>query len=269
MSTFYERFERRRSHLRSVLCVGLDPVTEKIPENYSKDGGVLAFLSDIIQATSDFCVAYKPNLAFFEASGADGMKLFEKTLQMIRERAPQALIIADAKRGDIPDTAYYYARAFFETYDCDAITLSPYMGMDTLSPFTAYREKASVVLCLTSNADAERFQNLGSPPLFEQVALETQKQQLITGNLWLVVGATRDPARIGQIRRVAPDVPFLIPGVGAQGGDMKSVLSAAGRNVLINASRSILYATKDRKDVPATARKSAETLVEEMRACGI
>lgn len=265
MSTFNNKFYRRSRALESLLCVGLDPVPEKMPAGYNKDTGVLEFLSDIIEATRESAVAYKPNLAFFEAMGPGGLKMFGDLVERIRSLAPEALIIADAKRGDIADTAEYYARAFFEIYKCDAVTLSPYMGPDTLEPFLKYKDKGVIVLCLTSNPGAQRFEMSGNPPLFEEVARDAQEWNRKYGNVWLVVGATKDPALVRRVRQLAPDVPFLVPGVGAQGGDMKSVIECAGSNILINASRSILYGAVERDQTAVSAKKNAEDLVAEMR----
>ncbi|MEQ9365279.1 MAG: orotidine-5'-phosphate decarboxylase [Leptospirales bacterium] len=276
--SFRARFAARRKKKRSVLCVGLDPDPEKIPAGYESasvspdspalDGEaqrILAFLADIIAATADRAVAYKPNLAFFECLGAPGMLLFEQVLRLIREKAPGALIVADAKRGDIGNTAERYARAFFGSYDCDAITLSPYMGMDTLDPFVSYGDRAVIALCHTSNSGAAEFQNVGEPPLYLRVAAAVQKKNLETGNLWLVVGATRDPSSIERIRATAPDVPFLIPGVGAQGGDLEGALRAAGPDVLINAGRALLYAANGRDAVASAAAEEADRMLSVMR----
>lgn len=256
--------------------MGLDPDPEKIPPGYEAgshsvddpDGQIepiAEFLGDIVRATADQAVAYKPNLAFYECLGVPGLQLFERVLRTIRETAPGALIIADAKRGDIGNTAERYARAFFEAFDCDAITLSPYMGLDTLEPFTAYADRAVIALCHTSNAGAPEFQTVGEPPLYLRVASAAQELNRRTGNVWLVVGATRDTSSIERIRAAAPDVPFLIPGVGAQGGDLAGALRAAGQDVLINAGRSLLYAADHRAGVAAAARAEADRMLAVMR----
>ncbi len=272
-NSFRARFEAQRREKRSVLCVGLDPDPEKIPGAYHGTAGALKsprqiifdFLCDIVEATAAAAVAYKPNLAFYECLGPEGMALFDDVLRLIREKAPGALIVADAKRGDIGNTAGRYAQAFFEAYDCDAITLSPYMGMDTLEPFTAYPDRAVIALCHTSNAGAPEFQSAGEPPLYMRVARAAQKMNAESGNLWLVVGATRDGSSIERIRAAAPDVPFLIPGVGAQGGDLEGALRAAGPDVLINAGRALLYGGQDREGVIAAAQAEADRMLAVMR----
>ncbi|MCR9142640.1 MAG: orotidine-5'-phosphate decarboxylase [bacterium] len=284
-TSFRTRFIAQRQQKRSVLCVGLDPDPAKIPPGYGIDSnaiakgspagseariegtiaGVREFLADIIAATADQAVAYKPNLAFYESLGVPGMTLFADVLRLIREKAPGALIIADAKRGDIGNTADRYARAFFTEFDCDAITLSPYMGMDTIDPFARYTDRAVIALCHTSNGGASEFQNVGDPPLYLRVAAAAQEKNQETGNLWLVVGATRDTSSIERIRAAAPDVPFLIPGVGAQGGDLTGALRAAGPDVLINAGRALLYAAADREAVAEAATAEAERMLAVMR----
>ena len=267
--SFLHRFQAQRSAKRSVLCVGLDPDLAKIPPGYdqaSDSDRIFAFLDDVIAATADQAVAYKPNLAFYECLGAPGLVLFERVLRSIRDKAPGTLIVADAKRGDIGNTAERYAQAFFECFDCDAITLSPYMGLDTLEAFTAYADKAVIALCHTSNPGAPFFQEHGEPPLYLRVAEGVQQLNQKTGNLWLVVGATRDSSSSARIRAVAPDVPFLIPGVGAQGGDLAGALSAAGPDVLINAGRALLYGAAHRDGVAGAARAEADAMLAAMRA---
>ncbi len=272
MSSFYERYDAVRRDRESLLCVGLDPDPDKLPPGYDS-GDIIenlrAFLGDIISSTAPYAVAYKPNLAFYEVLGSRGMALFEDVITMIREAASHALIIADAKRGDIGNTASFYAKAFFETYNCDAITLSPYMGLDSLAPFLAdaYADRAVVVLCHTSNPGAPELQDAGEPPLYLRIATKAQERFRTTGrrDFWLVVGATRDAGSIATIRKTAPNVPFLVPGVGAQGGNPHAVLRAAGRDVLINAGRALLYAAPHRQDVPASAEREARSMLEYMR----
>ena len=268
MSSFYDRYSTERRRKGSVLCVGLDPDPARLPEGYDRGDiipAIRSFLADVIRATGELAVAYKPNLAFFEVLGPRGMELFADVLEEVRSLAPEALIIADAKRGDVGHTAERYAKTFFETYQCDAVTLRPYMGMDTIDPFLAYRERAAIVLCHTSNAGAPEFQESGEPPLYLRMAAAVATRNEETGNLWMVVGATRDPASIRRIRDEAPDVPLLVPGVGAQGGDLEGVLEAAGQDVLIYAGRAILYAAPERDGVARAAAAEAERLVRVMR----
>ncbi|MBX7059445.1 MAG: orotidine-5'-phosphate decarboxylase [Leptospirales bacterium] len=269
MSTFYDRFVTRRDQLQSTLCVGLDPDPEKFPAGYAAGGDIinetLLFLGDVVEATAPFTVAYKPNLAFFERLGSQGFLLFETLIRVIRSIAPGALIIADAKRGDVGSTAEHYAAAYFDSFGCDAMTVSPYMGMDTVTPFQRYADRGIIVLCHTSNPGAPEFQAQGDPPLYLRVAKAVEQANRESGNLWLVVGATRSADSIASIRAAAPSTPFLIPGVGAQGGDLAAAMSAAGRDCLVNVSRAILYAGEHRDVVPRVAAAAARDYATEMR----
>lgn len=265
MSTFNERFIARREKTKSLLCVGLDPDMEKIPDGYEDASGILEFLTDIVKATSDLAVAYKPNLAFYEALGPVGWDLFGATSDMIRKEAPGALIIADAKRGDLSNTAGFYARAFFDVYDSDAITVNPYMGLDTLEPYLVYGDRGVIVLGLTSNPGAELFQVKSNPPMYELVARSAFELNQHFHNVWLVVGATNDQEKVLKIKEHAPNIPLLVPGVGAQGGDLVFMLQAAGPDQLINSSRGILYATDNKSKVVDAARQAAEQMVVVMR----
>ncbi len=264
---FSERFQSLRRVRQSLLCVGLDPDPARIPPEFGAtiDERVLAFLKAVVNATHDLAVAYKPNLAFFEALGPGGMRVFADLTRWIRERDPEVLIIADAKRGDIGNSASAYARAFFDELDCDGLTVNPYMGSDTLEPFLAYPDRAVIILCLTSNPGAEEFQLAGDPPLYARVARRAAELQAASGNVWLVVGATREKKFLEVIRAAAPMVPWLVPGIGAQGGEMAGVMQATDGMALINASRSILYAATNAGGVASAARSAAEELVLEMR----
>jgi orotidine-5'-phosphate decarboxylase len=197
--------------------------------------------------------------------GPAGWDLLAELVAHIRRIDPKVLLIADAKRGDIGNTAAAYARAFFEVLEFDAITVSPYMGRDTIEPFLAYPDRAAIVLCLTSNPGAEDFEMTGDPPLFLRVAREVSALHEQHGNVWMVVGATRAADQVNAVREAAPGVPWLVPGVGAQGGSMSDVIAVTDGDVLINASRSILYAGKTRDEVVAASRNAALELVEEMR----
>lgn len=269
MSTFYENYKRQSERLHSLLCVGLDPRPDLLPRAYSPDfDGFSAFLADVIRALSDLAVAFKPNLAFFEAFDS-GDRLLREISSLIRRVAPETLIIADGKRGDIGSTAEAYARSAFVLHDFDALTVNPYMGLESLEPFIGYREKGVIVLCLTSNPGAREYQLHGSPPLFEKIAAAVAARNKTAENLWLVVGATRETDAFSRIREIAPGVPLLVPGIGAQGGDLEGVLQTAGRELLINASRSILYAApqseEDREVIKEKSRQAALQLVETMR----
>ena len=265
---FFDRFQKLSRERDTLLCVGLDPDPARIPggDGNPTPAVIFDFLKEVVQATAPLAAAFKPNIAFFEALGAPGWQLFADLVQEIRRTDPEILIIADAKRGDIGNTAAAYARAFYQELDCDAITLSPYMGADTIEPFLTYEDRAAIVLCLTSNAGAPMFQAHGEPQLHLTVAAEMQKLKATGKDVWMVVGATKSADQMRKIREAAPDVPWLVPGVGAQGGSMQDVLEITGGQALINASRSILYATENRSQVAEASRKAAEEMVAEMRS---
>lgn len=265
MSTFYARFLSRRAYAHSVLCVGLDPDPTLQPSEFRTPDSMVDYLLRIAEATAPCAAAFKPNVAFFEAQGPQGWKNFARLIDGIRRFAPDVPIIADAKRGDLANTARFYAKTFFETYDCDGLTVNPYMGMDSLEPYLAYLDRGVFVLCLTSNPGAADFELHGSPPLFEAVAARMETENQKSSNVWMVAGATKSTEQLKRIRAIAPSVPFLVPGIGAQGGDLAGVLSATGAEVLVNASRSILYA-EPQGDFVAGAEKAARTLTEQMRA---
>jgi orotidine-5'-phosphate decarboxylase len=234
---------------RSLLCVGLDTDPRKIPAHLQDtDDPVFEFNKAIIEATSPYAVAYKPNLAFYEAQGLRGWQSLQKTLAII----PQGCLrLADAKRGDIGNTSELYARAFFEAMDFDAITVAPYMGRDSVLPFLQFPEKWVFLLALTSNPGADDFQlqAAGDELLFEKV-IRTARGWAVgqPGHLGFVTGATR-PVHLAQIRALAPDNFFLVPGVGAQGGDLEGVCTHglnAQAGLLINSSRAIIYASSGR-----------------------
>lgn len=252
---------RRR---QSFLCVGLDPLTDRLPN--SLRGDVLAFNKAIIDATRDLCVAYKPNLAFYEALGAQGQQILETTIAYIGD---QHLVIADAKRGDIGHTANQYAKAAFETLGADAITVAPYMGQDSIRPFLAFSGKWTILLALTSNAGSADFQLLPQPdgrPLYAHV-IQAAQQWATPDQLMFVCGATH-PEKFKELRQLAPDYFFLVPGIGAQGGDLIGV-SRYGMNaqcgLLVNSSRGILYAS-DGADFADAAREAARNLQQQMAA---
>jgi orotidine-5'-phosphate decarboxylase len=240
---------------KSWLCIGLDPDPELMPEV-----DVLQFNKAIIEATSRLVCAYKPNLAFYESLGTEGLTILEKTIKHIPADIP---VIGDAKRGDIGNTARAYARALFSILGFDAATVNPYLGFDSLEPFIDYPDKGVFILCRTSNKGATDFQDLriDGLPLYEVVA-QKAKEWNVQGNIGLVVGATY-PEELKKIRSICPEVPLLIPGVGAQGGDLASAVAcgvdARGEKAIINVSRQILYASKG-KDFPQAARNAAEKI---------
>lgn len=243
---FTEKLNRLTDQKNSLLCVGLDADIEQIPRHLlNEKDPLLAFNREIIHATSQYAVAYKPNIAFYESLGADGWLLLEKTLQMI---PPDTLVIADAKRSDIGNSAHKYAETFFQTFSFDAVTVSPYMGTDSILPFLEYQDRGVFILCLTSNSGSGDFQYLvaNSEPLYLKVAGWAAGLNLEYGNVGLVVGATH-PEDMSSLRDTAYGMPFLIPGIGAQGGNLQSAVlfgtDEKGKNVLISASRSIIYAS--------------------------
>lgn len=257
----YENIIRKRSY----LCVGLDTDPTLIPKHLLEyENPVLEFNRQIIEATAPYCVAYKPNTAFYEASGAEGWQTLQQTLQYI---SPKHFTIADAKRGDIGNTSRLYARAFFELLNFDSITVAPYMGADSVQPFLDFREKWVILLALTSNSGSQDFQfrkDEHGHRLYEQVI----KTARLWGNekqLMFVVGATQ-AQDLKHIRDIAPDNFLLVPGIGAQGGNLEEV-SEFGMNrhcgLLVNASRSILYAS-DGEDFAEAAAREAQRLQEKM-----
>lgn len=250
---------------RSLLCVGLDPELERIPAHLMKRGDpIFEFNKVIIDATKDYAVAYKPNLAFYESLGAKGWTSLEKTLAYIPS---DCFTIADAKRGDIGNTSRLYAKAFFETFDFDAITVAPYMGADSVMPFLGFEGKWVIVLGLTSNAGSADFQMQplrDGEPLYAEVIRASQRWGT-SGNLMFVIGATH-PARFAEIRRLAPNHFFLVPGVGAQGGDLQAVLDHgmnADFGLLINSSRGIIYAGSG-EDFGEGVKEAARAMQGEM-----
>ena len=246
----------------SLLCVGLDPDPDKLPV---KD--VLDFNRSIIEATSDLVCAYKPNLAFYEAIGASGMSTLKKTVACIPRHIH---VIGDAKRGDIGNTAVAYARALFDYIKFDAVTLNPYLGLDSIEPFLNYAQRGVFILCRTSNRSAVDFQdivdNFGMK-LYESVALRAQEWNT-RGNIGLVVGATY-PDELKAIRKMCPNMPLLIPGIGAQGGDLeltvKNGTDAHGEKAVIVAARQVLYASRG-ADYAEAARAAATELRDSINA---
>ncbi len=260
---FYQKLEKVIEHKNSRVCIGLDPVLELIPEHLRQEANpVLAFLEQIIAATQEWAAAYKPNFAYFEALGPEGLE----TLRNIIEKIPvDSVIIGDAKRGDVGHSAKMYAKAVFETFACDAVTATPYQGEDALRPFLEYEDKGTFVLCLTSNPGADDFQV--PHDLYLRVA-EKVKNWNTHKNCGLVVGATR-PDLIQTVREASGPMPFLIPGVGAQGGDLEKTVKCAHDGTaipyVINASRSILYASGG-EDFAQSAGEAAKQLCQAINA---
>ena len=253
---------------KTFLCVGLDTDINKIPAHLkNEEDPIFAFNKAIIDATAPYCVAYKPNLAFYECYGLKGMLAFEKTIQYIKENHPNHFIIADAKRGDIGNTSKMYAQTFFEEYNLDSVTVAPYMGEDSVKPFLEYDGKWVILLALTSNKGSHDFQltedNQGER-LFEKVLKKSQEWGT-TENLMYVVGATQGKM-FEDIRRMAPEHFLLVPGVGAQGGSLQEVCKygmTKDCGLLVNSSRGIIYASAD-TDFAEVAAVKAKELQEEM-----
>ena len=250
---------------KSFLCVGLDTDIKRIPKHLlDKEDPIFEFNKSIIDSTKDLCVAYKPNIAFYESLGAAGWESLQKTLGYIPENI---FTIADAKRGDIGNTSKMYARTFFETYDFDSVTVAPYMGSDSVTPFLEFKNKWVILLALTSNQGGLDFQNIASAEgvkLYESV-LEISQTWGSDENMMYVVGATRAES-LKDIRQIIPDHFLLVPGVGAQGGDLESVITYGANEdvgLLINSSRGIIYASSD-LDFADAARQSALAIQEKM-----
>ncbi len=255
---------------KSFLCVGLDTDLKKIPQHLLNDNdAIYTFNKNIIDATAPYCVAYKPNLAFYEAFGVKGMIAFEKTINYLNKYYPNHFIIADAKRGDIGNTSKMYARTFFEEYDVDALTVAPYMGEDSVTPFLGYDGKWVILLALTSNKGSNDFQlttDTEGERLFEKVIRKSQQWGNID-NMMYVVGATQGKM-FEDIRKVAPESFLLVPGVGAQGGSLEEVCRygmTKDCGLLVNSSRGIIYAS-DGEDYAEVAAQKAKELQEQMAA---
>ncbi len=251
---FKDKLIRASRQNRSWLCIGLDPDPDLMP-----GVDVTTFNKAIIDATSDLVCAYKPNFAFYEALGRDGMNSLLKTIESVPSHMP---VIGDAKRSDVGNTAKAYAKALFKIFGCDAATVSPYLGFDSIEPFIQYKDKGVFILCRTSNAGAADFQSLScgsGSPLYEMVALKAREWNK-QGNIGLVAGATA-PEELGRIRELCPNMPILIPGVGTQGGDMELAVSNGADNrgecAIINVSRKIIYASAGR-DYAQASRNAAK-----------
>ncbi|AUC20922.1 orotidine-5'-phosphate decarboxylase [Polaribacter sejongensis] len=252
---------------KSFLCIGLDVDLNKIPQHLLKDEDpIFAFNKAIIDATHHLCVAYKPNTAFYEAYGIKGWKSLEKTIQYLNKNYPEIYTIADAKRGDIGNTSTMYAKAFLEDLAFDSVTVAPYMGKDSVEPFLAFKNKHTIMLALTSNEGAFDFQTkeVNGRELYKEV-LETSKGWKNSENLMYVVGATK-AEYFTEIRKIVPNSFLLVPGVGAQGGNLQDVCKyglSENIGLLINSSRGIIYASKDENFAQNAALK-AEELQQEM-----
>ncbi len=245
----------------SMLCVGLDPDLRRLPAAVLREPDpIFAFLRAIVDATAPWCAAFKPQIAYFAAIGAE--RSLERLLAHIEARHPAHLRLLDAKRGDIGDTAVMYAREAFERYGADAVTVSPYLGPEGFAPFAEDPARGCFLLCRTSNPDSDVMQLHGEPPLYQRVAALAAGEWNRNGNLGLVAGATQ-PTALAEIRDLAGSLPLLVPGVGAQGGDVEAAVRAGrdsrGRGMLINSSRAILYASAGDDFASAAAAVARQT----------
>lgn len=244
-----EKLNARMTAANSLVCVGLDSEYAKLPERFLQhETPQFAFNQWIIDQTHPFVAAYKPNLAFYEARGTQGLTELALTIRYLRRQHPEIFTIADAKRADIGNTNAGYVKAMFDELDFDAITLHPYLGREALEPFLERADKACIVLCKTSNPGSDEIQNLsveGGKQVWELVAEKVSREWNQYGNCMLVVGATY-PAEIKRVREIVGEMPLLVPGIGAQGGDLEATLQAGltkeGRGLLINAARSVIFA---------------------------
>ncbi len=264
---FNQKILKTQQEKNSLLCIGLDSDVNRIPEFLKKSKNPqLEFNSLIIQATKDLVCAYKLNLAFYEETGNDGMQALEKTLELIPE---EVIKIADGKRGDIGNTAQKQADTLFKHFNFDAATVNPYMGFDAIEPFINYSEKGIFILCITSNPGSEDFQHLSfsGKPLFEHVALKAKKWNT-KNNIGLVAGATHI-GELKKLRTLLPEMPFLIPGIGVQKGDLEKTIkygcSTDGYNAIINVGRSIIFPAET-KNFQENIRKSAEKYSTEINS---
>ncbi|MBC8163337.1 MAG: orotidine-5'-phosphate decarboxylase [Roseiflexaceae bacterium] len=257
---FQDMVQQAAQRNQSLLCVGLDPDPQRIPAQFARERAPLyAFCMAIMEATADLVCAFKPNSAFFEALGAPGFEILQR---LAEDAPPDVPLILDAKRGDIGSTAEAYARAAFEQLGYHAVTLNPYLGGDALAPFLRYADRGCIVLCKTSNAGSADFQDLvlaTGEPLYMEVARRARDQWNANKNVGLVVGATH-PQQLRAIRERCPELLLLLPGIGAQGGDLAAAVAAAvdiaGAGIILSASRSVLYAANGGDALPAARREA-------------
>ncbi len=260
---FTAKLSARTRAVDSMLCVGLDPDFKRIPEPLkTEEDPVWSFCKAIVDATAPFVCAFKPQIAYFAAMGAE--KTLERVMRYIREAYPDVVLVLDAKRGDIGSTARQYAKEAFVRYQADAVTVSPYMGFDTIMPYLEYADKGVIVLCRTSNPGGKDIEELvcDGEMIYERIARLAAGPWNTTGQLGLVVGATQ-PAEIARVRRLAPAVPLLVPGIGAQGGDVDAAvaagLDAAGAGMMINSSRAVIFAGQGEDFSQAAAEAARAT----------
>ena len=268
---FIDKLSAAWTRNNSLLCVGLDPDLAKLPAQLQgRDDGIAEFCKAIIDATADLACAFKPQIAYFAALGAE--KQLETICAYLRERYPHIPLILDSKRGDIGATAHQYAREAYDRYGADAVTLSPYMGFDSVEPYLEWRDRGQIILCRTSNPGGSdlQFLDVGGKPLYQHVAAMVASKWNRNGQCALVVGATF-PGELAQVRAIVGDMPLLVPGIGAQGGDVEATVkggkTANGTGMMISSSRAILYATPAAgEDYAAAARRVAVQTRDEINA---
>jgi len=263
MNPILTKYNQRADAIHSLLCVGLDPVLSHVPERFrAADYPLFDFNRWIVEQTAEFTAAYKPNMAFYEARGVQGLTELQLTMEYLREFYPDIVTICDAKRGDNSNTNKGYATSIFDRMGFDAVTLHPYLGKEALTPFLERRDKACIILCRTSNEGAGEFQDIeaNGVPLWQAVAERVSNEWDVDGNCMLVVGATY-PEEMRRIRSVAPRTTFLVPGIGAQGGDVDAVVSAGldaeGRGLMMSCSRDIIFS-----DDPAGAARGFRDAIQ-------
>lgn len=273
---FSERLRAAWAASGSLVCVGLDPDPARFPTSFDRDtASIEQFCRSIVDATGDLVCAFKPQIAYFAAHRAE--TALERVCAHIRREHPRAVLILDAKRGDIGDTAEMYAREAFDRYGADAVTVNPWLGTDSLEPFFARRDRGTIVLCRTSNAGSGEVQSLNvessieagtTEPLYETIARRAANEWSKRADVGLVVGATQ-PDELRKVRRIVGDLPLLVPGVGAQGGDAATVMrngaTADGTGLIVNSSRAVLYASRG-DDYAIAARNVVATLRDELNA---
>ena len=269
MSQFKVKLEKIVAQNDSLVCVGLDTDPKKIPQSVSKKADpIFEFNKAIIDATADLVCAYKPQIAFYAAEGEKGSRALKKTVEYLRKNYPQVPVICDAKRGDIGNTAAKYTEEIFDWFGFDAVTVNPYLGFDSIEPFLKREDKGIIILCRTSNPGAADFQDLriNGAPLYQIVAKKIVKWNKQYGNCLMVTGATW-PKQLSEIRKIASDIPFLVPGIGAQGGEVEAAVKNGqdkkGAGLIINSSRGIIYASSG-PDFAKVARAETEKLRNEI-----
>ncbi len=271
METLEQRFQNRFLETESFLSVGLDPEWEKLPVSFQREGGLFDFCKEIVDATFEHALAFKPNIAFFERFGHRGIQEFERIVEYIGKTYPSIIRIADAKRGDLYNTSKEYAKYYFDSLGVDALTVNPYMGYDSLLPYVENERGNVFILSLTSNPSAPEFQNWVDPsqefsPGYLHLGVARMAERMnreFPGRIGIVAGGTR-PSELEKIRALYPELLFLIPGYGAQGGDLREIILAAGLRSIINSSRGIHFLGAD-SDFAKQAALKAEEIHREMK----